>query len=423
MLVTRPHLSPLDVLLLSPCGGLAGGLLEVGMKVLCRSIDSTYRLYMMSRHFVWLAPLANLLLFSSLGLLLALATKFWPRWGGWLSLRVIGFWAVLPVLMIVSPRIYTYGWVILAMGIASLLALQLERRAALLRRWLILSFPALVAATLISASFVFGGDWLKSWREAGRDLPPAGSPNVLLIVLDTVRADRLSLYGYHRATSPTLEQLARRGVRFDQARATSPWTLPSHASILMGRWPHEVGGQWQSPLEGNFPTLAEYLGARGYATAGFVANTLYCSYDTRLDRGFTHYEDYVLEPLSPFRTLYLGNLALNNLAELGWVASRHLGLGLVLPGPESALWRVLATERKKDASSINHEFLDWLTQRRQPSRPFFAFLNYFDAHSPYLLPPGGSYRFGLKPETQSDMQVFNLWTLLDKLTLPQHYII
>ncbi len=79
MLVTRPHLSPLDVLLLSPCGGLAGGLLEVGMKVLCRSIDSTYRLYMMSRHFVWLAPLANLLLFSSLGLLLALATKFWPR--------------------------------------------------------------------------------------------------------------------------------------------------------------------------------------------------------------------------------------------------------------------------------------------------------------------------------------------------------
>ncbi|MGO9468338.1 MAG: hypothetical protein ACLQVF_29755, partial [Isosphaeraceae bacterium] len=184
-LVTRRHLGALDVLLLSACGGLAGGLLEVGMRVLCRSIDSTYRLYMMSRHFVWLAPLANLLLFSSLGLLLALATKFWPRWGGWLSLRVIGFWAVLPVLMIVSPRIYTYGWVLLAIGIASLLAMQLERRAARLRRWLVLSLAALVGATLISAGFVFGGDWLKSWREAGRDLPPAGSPNVLLIVLDT----------------------------------------------------------------------------------------------------------------------------------------------------------------------------------------------------------------------------------------------
>ncbi len=416
-LITRRHLGPLDVLLLSACSGLAGGLLEVGMRVLCRSIDSTYRLYMMSRHFVWLAPLANLLLFSSLGLLFALATKFWPRWGGWLSLRIIGFWAVLPVLMVISPRIYTYGWAILALAIASLLALQLERRAARLRRWLILSFAALAGATLISASFVFGADWLKSWREAGRDLPPGGSPNVLLIVLDTVRADRLSLYGYHRATSPTLQQLARRGIRFDLARATSPWTLPSHASILMGRWPHEVGGHWRSPLEGDFPTLAEYLGARGYATAGFVANTLYCSYDTRLDRGFTHYEDYMLEPLSPLRTLYLGDAALKNVAELGWEASHHAGLDLVLPGPESAIWRVLATERRKAASSINREFLDWLSQRRQPSRPFFAFLNYFDAHTPYLLPRGALYRFGLKPHAESD----TLRPSLATLTLPENY--
>jgi len=372
----------------------------------------------MSRHFVWLAPIANLLLFSSLGLLFALATKFWPRWGRWLSLRVIGFWAVLPVLMIISPRVYTYGWAILAMGIASLVAVQLERRATRPRRWLVLSLPGLAGATLILAGFVFGGDWLKSWREAGRDLPPAGSPNVLLIVLDTVRADRLSLYGYHRPTSPALEQLARRGVRFDLARATSPWTLPSHASILMGRWPHEVGSHWRSPLEGSFPTLAAYLGARGYATAGFVANTLYCSYDTRLDRGFTHYEDYVLEPLSPMRTLYLGDAALKNVAELGWEASHHAGLDLLLPAPESAIWRILATERRKAASSINHEFLDWLSQRRQPSRPFFAFLNYFDAHTPYLLPPDGSYRFGLKPQIESD----TLRPSLDRLTSPENYM-
>ena len=53
--------------------------------------------------------------------------------------------------------------------------------------------------------------------------------------------------------------------------------------------------RWLAPLRGDFPTLAEYLGARGYATAGFVANAGYCSYDTGLDRGFTHFEDYVLE--------------------------------------------------------------------------------------------------------------------------------
>ena len=85
---------------------------------------------------------------------------------------------------------------------------------------------------LILAGSVFGGDWLKQRREAGRALPPAGSPNVLLIVLDTVRADRLSLYGYHRPTTPTLERLAKRGIRFDAARAAAPWTLISHASFF-----------------------------------------------------------------------------------------------------------------------------------------------------------------------------------------------
>ena len=65
--------------------------------------------------------------------------------------------------------------------------------------------------------------------------------------------------------------------------------------MFTGRWPHELDVQWLTPLRRNFPTLAEYLGSRGYATAGFVANTVYCSYDTGLDRGFTHYEDYVLE--------------------------------------------------------------------------------------------------------------------------------
>ena len=175
------------------------------------------------------------------------------------------------------------------------------------RRWLKLSFPCLLALVLVVAGLVFGGDWLKEWREARRPLPPADSPNVLLIVLDTVRADHLSLYGYQRATTPTLERLAKRAIRFDEARATAPWTLASHASMFTGRLPHELAVKWQTPLRTGFPTLAEYLGSQGYATAGFVANTEYCSYDTGLDRGFTHYEDYVidLEHLRPFRTALL----------------------------------------------------------------------------------------------------------------------
>ena len=99
-------------------------------------------------------------------------------------------------------------------------------------------------------------------------------------------------------------RLAKRGIRFTEARATAPWTLASHASMFTGRWPHELDVKWMTPLTVKFPTLAEYLGSHGYATAGFVANTDYCSYDTGLDRGFTHYEDYVadLPHLRPLRS-------------------------------------------------------------------------------------------------------------------------
>ena len=111
----------------------------------------------------------------------------------------------------------------------------------------------------------------------------------LLIVLDTVAAGHLSLHGYERPTSTTLVELAERGIRFDAAQATSSWTLPSHATMFTGRWLHELSVGWLHPLDRAWPTLAEFLGARGYATAGFIANTAYCASDSGLDRGFTRY--------------------------------------------------------------------------------------------------------------------------------------
>ena len=248
------------------------------------------------------SALSNLLLFAGAGLLLAIARKFWPRLGARLMAGFVAFWAVLPALIIAGPRIYPAAWVIVAAGVGSLATTFLGRPTNAWRRRLILSMPALLGSVLVLAAAVFGGSWLKTWREDSRPLPPPDAPNVLLLVLDTVRADHLSLYGYERPTTPVLERLAERGVRFDEARATAPWTLPSHASLFTGRWPHQLGVEWLTPLRGSFPTLSEYLASRGYATAGFVANTLYCSYETGLNRGFTHYDDYVLEKLIPLRT-------------------------------------------------------------------------------------------------------------------------
>ncbi len=135
-MATQRRLGPLDVLVLSAWCGLAGGLLEVGTRVVCKSSVQATECTGMSRHFLWMAPLSNLLLFSGIGLFLALATKFWPRVGGWLFSRLVCFLAILPVLIVMSPRIYPWAWAILAVGIASRLVPILERRPTEVRRWL-----------------------------------------------------------------------------------------------------------------------------------------------------------------------------------------------------------------------------------------------------------------------------------------------
>jgi len=410
------RLGPLDVLALSAWCGLAAGWLEVGTRVLLKSIISTNRMYLMSRQFVWLVPLSDLLLFFVAGLILAVATKLWPRPAAWVSPRFLCAAAVLPAFMVAVPQIYPWAWLLLALGIAMRVAPWLERPALGWQRWVMLSFPALLGLALVVAGFVRGGDWLKEMREAGRPLPPADSPNVLLIVLDTVRADCLSLYGYPRATTPILKRLAERGVRFDSARATAPWTLASHASMFTGCWPHELDVKWNSPLRTNALTLAEYLGSYGYATAGFVANTQYCSYDVGLDRGFTHYEDYAIDikHLRPLRTA--------KFFELAWDGLSRLGMWLSRSRYQPVLHWFLAPDRK-DAGAINREFLDWLSHRQDQRRPFFAFLNYYDAHAPYLPPEGTRFRFGSGPRTVTDFLVLvELWKTLDKLKLSQHFI-
>jgi arylsulfatase A-like enzyme len=382
-------LGPRDVLVLSAWYGLAAGWLEVGTRVLARAIRPTGRMYLMSRHFLWLVPLANLALFFGVGLLLAMAMKRWPRGGSWLGPRLLFAAAILPALAIAAPQVATWAWLILAMGLATRLGPRLERAAMLSRRWLIRALPSLLGSVVVVAGLVFGGDWLKQRRESGRPLPPAAVPNVLLVVLDTVRADHLSLYGYPRPTSGTLQRLARRGIRFDEA------------------------------LSGGPPTLAEYLGSRGYATAGFVANVEYCSYDTGLDRGFTHYRDYEVDlaHLRPFRMATLVHWA--------WEGACNLSLWLVEYAPAArflpGLKWLVATGRK-DAGSINREFLSWLSHRPEPERPFFAFLNYFDAHVPYLPPEGAGFRFGSRPRTLGDFILLDEhFKTIDKARLKPTY--
>src|SRR4029077_8248801 len=111
----------------------------------------------------------------------------------------------------------------------------------------------------------------------------------------------------------------------------------------------------------------------GYATAGLVAN-VYCSYDTGIDRGFTHYEDYVLEEVGFLRTAVLVDDVLKTLRAFD---------ARIAASPLSS-WRNLVqpfySGVRRDAGSINRGLLAWLARRPETGRPFFVFLNYFDAH-------------------------------------------
>jgi arylsulfatase A-like enzyme len=234
----------------------------------------------------------------------------------------------------------------------------------------------------------------------------SGASNVLLIVLDTVRAESLSLYGYDRDTSPNLRRYAARGVRFDRAFSTAPWTAPSHASMFTGRWCHELSVGWNRPLDGSCPTLAGFLAGRGYDTAGFVANTTYCSYETGLARGFARYDDYDVS----LRAILLCSSLVQRVVNF---THKH-----------PTLARLVGEDRptsghRKSAERINRNFLEWLSSRSgTPERPFFAFLNYYDAHHPYLSPerddPGP---FGARPESGDDLRMLRSWWEFDKRKL------
>ncbi|HZW29171.1 MAG TPA: sulfatase, partial [Isosphaeraceae bacterium] len=404
-------LGPLSILVLSSWCGLVAGLLEVGIILLRKRYADLNHFYGMSDQFVWLVPLGDLLIFVVVGLVLSLVVRCGMR-GRRRATRVLATLALLPLLWAAFPRIFGAALLLLAMGVAAWLVPALERRAAGFARLVRLSFPVAAGLLLILAGSCWAAGKLNEWREASRPLPSATAPNVLLIVLDTVGAGHLSLFGYDRPTSRTIDELAGRGICFKRAQATSSWTLPSHASMFTGRWPHELSTGWATPLDAAPPTVAEYLGARGYATAGFAANLAYCATDSGLARGFTIYRDFIFPKLTVLYLTALGSRLVDGFQGVESVFTYATG-NPVLRSPADLVWRLFGKGRK-DAALVNREFLGWLSGRRQRDRPFFAFLNFYDAHTPYELPATGNRRFGTARSNDRETDVIRDWNEISK---------
>ncbi len=189
----------------------------------------------------------------------------------------------------------------------------------------------------------------------GTDSAPESPLNVLILSLDTTRADHIGCYGHDTAMTPHLDAFARdRAVRFDKAIVTVPLTLPSHTSIMTGTYPifHGIHDNDGFTLDEGVTTLAEILSGQGYSTGAVVASFPLKS-QFNLSQGFEEYNDYFQEDWTP------SEIDARTASSFGFV--------------------------ERTADRVNAAAFRWLDQ--QGSKPFFLWMHYFDPHQPYDPPP------------------------------------
>lgn len=362
----------------------AGEAAIAGFNILVR-----HYLTWVSHDVAWMSPLAYLILFLPTAVVLRIGLRIARRPVS--PGASAGVFAFLGTFSLLLPYEQLSRWAALALsiGVAVQLAGIARRNAERWHAWMRTGTIAL--GVLVSVT----GLGVRLWRATAEHLalgglPAAasGAPNVLFIVLDTERASNLSLYGYGRATTPELARRAREGVLFERALSSAPWTLPSHASMMTGRTAGSLGAGWRTPLSRAPETLADAMSARGYRTAAFVANFLYTSYESGLARGFAHFDDY---PFSLRLILLHASLVRTSFATHLYEDHSRQGIGSAVRAFNLGVGNVPA-DVVRPANSVTDAFLQW--QAGNEGRPFFAFLNYFDAHGPYRSPQPWASRFG-----------------------------
>lgn len=229
-----------------------------------------------------------------------------------------------------------------------------------------LSFLVGICALAILISFV-----APTITRAESEQPGNGLPNIIYIVVDTLRSDHVNAYGYERPTTTNLTTLlAEQGVIFLDATTTSPWTCPANATMITGRNPTNIGASWTT-MHNSVPaqesTIAEYLQMAGYHTAGFISSVWCVKGSLGFDQGFDLYDDQFADRTS---------------------------------------------SNKARAEEVNAQVFDWLEQVWTPTisgtQPLFLYLYYFDPHTWYdPLPPydelyDPSYSGSLTPEKFAD---------------------
>jgi len=235
---------------------------------------------------------------------------------------------------------------------------------------------------------------------------PAPRPNILFVVWDTVRADRMSLYGHRRETTPAVDAWARQALVFDDAVSAAGYTVPSHASMFTGLLPSEHCASGESGALGEeHTTLAEILRDAGYATFLYSENP-HLSPHRRLTQGFERSEHpwsdrYYDRALQILKQKVRGDRS-SEFSER--VAAMERGERDLTP------WNV------KAAGPLAEEALQDFLEELEPGRPFFAFINYMEAHRPYIPPRRFRERFMTAAEVEASYAVDRSWDAIWEFT-------
>lgn len=236
------------------------------------------------------------------------------------------------------------------------LLVRFAPRITIRRRWLAAAFAVLLAGAAIVSLAAAGSSLRLGPPETP---PPKDAANLLLITMDTTRADRLGAYGGPPGLTPNLDRLAASGFVFDRAYCPMPLTGPSHAALFTGLTPRENGAvQNGVPLSADAPTMAEALRSRGYRT-GAVVGAFPVSSKLGFARGFEYFDDD-----------FAATDALSRLAFLRLAGSL----------------RIIDTKARlqRPADEVTPPAIHWLEDDR--NRPFFLWVHYFDPHTPYEPP-------------------------------------
>lgn len=223
-------------------------------------------------------------------------------------------------------------------------------------------------------------------------------PDVLFVILDSMRRDRVSTYGHRRKTTPTLDALADSATTFENAFTPAPWTLPSHCSMFTGLFPSEHGitngfTDRSLRLSEEHTTVTERLDDRGYQTAGF-SNNPWVGQLSGLDRGFDEYVEWNLE------------ISEETDSKLHTDRERLYSRGHKLLGHASRQ-PLFALKRPFFTSSLTDRATRWFERTSGDDRPTFTFMNLMEAHSPYFPPKDAFRKLGLQPPNAIEPRLLN----------------